>query len=110
MLLMFRSLTSVTTLPSRLLSSRNIGPYFSKMSKSFLVTKNMSEQYFERLLPKYSMDMWEHSKDISRDDLLKRVKGKSAIFCTLVDKIDAVLLDAAGPKLKSIYLCQVSQH
>lgn len=73
------------------------------MAKSFLVTKNMSEKYFEQLDPsKYTMDMWEHAQDISRVDLLKRVKGKSAILCTLTDRIDAQFLDAAGEQLKTI--------
>lgn len=72
------------------------------MSQSFLVTKKMSAKYFDKVSGKYSMDMWEHSHEIPREELLKRVKDKSAIFCTLVDKIDAQLLDAAGPKLKTI--------
>lgn len=63
----------------------------------------MSEKYFEQLDPsKYTMDMWEHAQDISRVDLLKRVKGKSAILCTLTDRIDAQFLDAAGEQLKTI--------
>lgn len=75
---------------------------FCKMSKSFLVTKNMSEKYFEKVASKYSMDMWEDVHDISRQDLLARVKGKTAIFCTLTDKINAELLDSAGPQLKIV--------
>ena len=72
------------------------------MFKSFLVTKNMSKKYFEKVSSKFVMDMWEQDKDMSRGDLLKRVQGKSAILCTLVDKIDSELLDAAGPQLKTV--------
>lgn len=48
------------------------------------------------------MDMWEKPEDISRSDLLKRVKGKTGILVTLTDKVNAELLEAAGPQLKII--------
>lgn len=71
-------------------------------TSSFLVTKNMSAKYYDQLSGQYQMDMWEHPEDISRGDLLKRVKGKSGILVTLTDKVNAELLDAAGPQLKII--------
>lgn len=74
----------------------------STMAQSFLVTKNMDTKYFEKVANKFTMDMWQHSHDIPRQDLLERVKGKTAIFCTLTDKIDGQLLDAAGPQLKVV--------
>lgn len=37
-----------------------------------------------------------------RDQLLKGIVGKDALFCTLTDKIDAELLDRAGSNLKVI--------
>ncbi|EGZ08540.1 hypothetical protein PHYSODRAFT_340287 [Phytophthora sojae] len=39
---------------------------------------------------------------ISREELLKRVKGCSGIFCLYTDTIDEELLDAAGPSLRVV--------
>lgn len=86
-----------------LFAKSHSGPLVSsKMAQSFFVTKNLSADYFAKLRPKYSMDLWEKAQDISRSDLLNRVKGKSGILCTLVDKIDREVLDAAGPELKTV--------
>lgn len=94
------TLTSVKYIPfTQTIGSRNVS---NKMAKSFLVTKNMSHDYFAKLKDKFTMDMWPQPNDMSRSQLLERVKGKSAIFCTLVDKIDSELLDAAGTQLKTI--------
>ena len=38
----------------------------------------------------------------TRNELLKAVRQKDAILCTLLDKIDAKVMDAAGPNLKVI--------
>jgi len=38
----------------------------------------------------------------SRSELLKAVRGKDAILCTISDKIDAKVMDAAGSNLKVI--------
>lgn len=37
-----------------------------------------------------------------REELLKGVVGKDALFCTLTDKIDAEVIERAGPNLKVI--------
>ena len=37
-----------------------------------------------------------------REELLKQVAGTNAIYCSLTDKIDKELLDAAGPGLKVV--------
>ncbi|KAH8403453.1 hypothetical protein KR215_010617, partial [Drosophila sulfurigaster] len=39
---------------------------------------------------------------IPREDLLREIKGKEALFCALTDRIDAAVLDAAGDQLKCI--------
>ncbi|KAM7419179.1 hypothetical protein PAMA_016344 [Pampus argenteus] len=46
-------------------------------------------------------DMWD-SDDIpvARKELLQKVKGVDGLICVLTEKIDAELLDAAGPNLK----------
>lgn len=46
--------------------------------------------------------IWEESGPPPRDVLLQQVAGAAGIFCMLSDKIDAEVMDAAGPGLKVI--------
>ncbi|KAH8307664.1 hypothetical protein KR044_007752, partial [Drosophila immigrans] len=39
---------------------------------------------------------------VLREELLREIRGKDALFCTLTDKIDTAVLDAAGDQLKCI--------
>jgi glyoxylate reductase len=50
----------------------------------------------------HDVDAWEQPTPISRDELLKRVAGADAIVSLLTEKVDAELLDAAGPQLKVV--------
>ncbi|XP_051993589.1 glyoxylate reductase/hydroxypyruvate reductase b [Xyrauchen texanus] len=45
-------------------------------------------------------EMWDSDDPVPRQELLKKVKGCAGILCVLTEKIDAELLDAAGPNLK----------
>ncbi|XP_051559674.1 glyoxylate reductase/hydroxypyruvate reductase-like [Myxocyprinus asiaticus] len=45
-------------------------------------------------------EMWDSDDPVPRQELLKKVKGCDGILCVLTEKIDAELLDAAGPNLK----------
>ncbi|RLN70957.1 hypothetical protein BBJ28_00020111 [Nothophytophthora sp. Chile5] len=47
---------------------------------------------------------------ISREELLTRVKGCSGLFCLLTDKVDAELLDAAGPSLRVVSTMSVGYN
>src|SRR3954467_13894999 len=38
----------------------------------------------------------------ARDELLRRVTGAAAVVCPLTDRIDAAVLDAAGPQLRIV--------
>lgn len=40
--------------------------------------------------------MWPESFPIPREQMLKKIQGKDAIFCLLTEKIDNEVLDAAG--------------
>lgn len=51
---------------------------------------------------KYEVDIYERDEVIPRDILLKRVSGADALLSLLTDKIDAEVMDAAGPSLKII--------
>jgi glyoxylate reductase len=45
------------------------------------------------------VDLWEGDEAIPRDLLLERIKGKRGAITLLTEKVDAELLDAAGPDL-----------
>ncbi|XP_019730361.1 glyoxylate reductase/hydroxypyruvate reductase isoform X1 [Hippocampus comes] len=47
-------------------------------------------------------DLCQWDSDVSRAELLKAVQGSHGLLCLLTDKIDAEVLDAAGPNLKVI--------
>lgn len=48
------------------------------------------------------LSTWHEASVIPYSELLKNVVGKDAIFCNLTDKIDAAIIEAAGPSLKVI--------
>lgn len=48
------------------------------------------------------MSLWDSDEPVPREDLLKGVQGAHGLLCMLSDKIDAEVLDAAGPNLKVI--------
>ncbi len=49
-----------------------------------------------------TLDIYEKDRAIPRKELLKRVKGVDVILSILTDKVDAEVMDAAGPQLKMI--------
>ncbi|XP_071373432.1 glyoxylate reductase/hydroxypyruvate reductase [Centroberyx affinis] len=48
------------------------------------------------------VSLWDSDEPVPRTELLKGVEGAHALLCLLSDKIDAEVLDAAGPNLKVI--------
>lgn len=48
------------------------------------------------------VDLYVGTTAISREELLKRVKGVDVLVCLLTEAIDAEVLDAAGPQLKVV--------
>ncbi len=54
----------------------------------------------------HEVDLWEDHEPPPHDELLLRVARADALLCTLSDRIDAALLDAA-PRLKVIATCAV---
>lgn len=48
------------------------------------------------------LDGWHEASIVPREELLKGVVGKDALFCTLTDKIDAEVIERAGKNLKVI--------
>jgi glyoxylate reductase len=54
----------------------------------------------------HDVDAWDSESPISRDELLRRVVGADVIVSLLTEKVDAELLDAAGPQLRAV--CNVA--
>ncbi|XP_032410461.1 LOW QUALITY PROTEIN: glyoxylate reductase/hydroxypyruvate reductase [Xiphophorus hellerii] len=48
------------------------------------------------------VSQWDSDEPVPRAELLKGVQGAHGLLCLLSDKIDAEVLDAAGPNLKVI--------
>lgn len=67
-----------------------------------LVTRKLPSSVLARLEAASEVDLYAGSAAISREELLVRVGGADAIVCLLTDKIDHVVLDAAGPQLKIV--------
>lgn len=67
-----------------------------------VVTGRVPEPALEKLRAEHEVDAWEGSESISRQELLRRVAGADAIVSLLTERIDAELLDAAGPQLKVV--------
>ena len=56
----------------------------------------------DQLRAQHDVVSWDEPVTITREELLKRVKGADAIVSLLTEKVDAELLDAAGPQLKVV--------
>ena len=52
-------------------------------------------------------DVWQGELPPPRDVLLARVRGADGLLSLLTDRVDAELLDAAGPQLRVISNCAV---
>jgi glyoxylate reductase len=67
-----------------------------------VVTGKIPAGGLARLKAEHDVVAWENETAISRSELLTMVAGADAIVSLLTEKIDAELLDAAGPQLKSV--------
>uniref|UniRef100_A0AAY4AIE8 Glyoxylate reductase/hydroxypyruvate reductase n=1 Tax=Denticeps clupeoides TaxID=299321 RepID=A0AAY4AIE8_9TELE len=47
-------------------------------------------------------ELWDTDDPVPRAELLKKVRGVDGLLCVLTEKVDAELLDAAGPGLKVV--------
>jgi len=54
------------------------------------------------LAEQFDVEYWNENGRPARAELLKRVAGKDALVCLLTEKVDAELLDAAGPNLRIV--------
>ena len=67
-----------------------------------VVTGRIPAGGLARLKAEHDVVAWENETAISRVELLTMVAGADAIVSLLTEKVDAELLDAAGPQLKSV--------
>ncbi|MBE0672822.1 MAG: D-glycerate dehydrogenase [Anaerolineales bacterium] len=67
--------------------------------------------FISRLIPARGLDLikehflpeaWTHEMPPTREELLEKVRGVDGLLCTLTEKVDAELMDAAGSQLKII--------
>jgi glyoxylate reductase len=73
------------------------------MSKpKVFITRIVPEKGLKMVQDFCDVDLWIDELPPSRDVLLARVRGVEGILSLLTDKIDAAVLDAAGPQLKVV--------
>ena len=56
----------------------------------------------DRVKAECDLDLWPERLPPSYETLTERVKGVDGLLCLLTDRVDASLMDAAGPQLKVI--------
>lgn len=67
-----------------------------------LVTRKLPSSVIAKLAAACDVDLYAGATAISRDELLVRAAGADAIVCLLTEKIDVVVLEAAGSQLKVV--------
>ncbi|PWF84019.1 D-glycerate dehydrogenase [Kocuria rosea] len=67
-----------------------------------VVTGRVPDAAIEKLRAAHEVEMWPDPEPIGREALLRRVAGADAVVSLLTERIDAELLDAAGPQLQVV--------
>ncbi|MDX2161280.1 MAG: D-glycerate dehydrogenase [bacterium] len=67
-----------------------------------LVTRRLPAPALEKISAALTLDLWDSDDPPEQAVLMDRVRGKAGILCTISDRIDAALMDAAGGSLKVI--------
>ena len=67
-----------------------------------VITGKIPQVAVERLRAEHDVTSWDADVTIERAELLGRVNGAEALLSLLTEKVDAELLDAAGPQLKVV--------
>lgn len=63
---------------------------------------NITSKYPNSSFSRCDVTFWTGQDPVPRDELIKNISKKNALFCLLTDKIDAEVLDKAGTDLKII--------
>src|SRR5690349_6992282 len=68
-----------------------------------LVTRALVPEAMRALEGRVQLDLYEGPPEaIPRDELLRRAEGKGGLLTILTERVDAELLEAAGPGLKIV--------
>uniref|UniRef100_A0A1A9X1T6 Glyoxylate reductase/hydroxypyruvate reductase n=1 Tax=Glossina brevipalpis TaxID=37001 RepID=A0A1A9X1T6_9MUSC len=75
----------------------------SNAKKSVYVTRpDVAAVGLDILKKECDVTVWSKCEPVPREELLKQIVGKSALFCALTEKIDKEVITRAGPQLKCI--------
>ncbi|XP_035443980.1 glyoxylate reductase/hydroxypyruvate reductase [Spodoptera frugiperda] len=74
----------------------------SERFQVFVTRNDMPQGGIDLLKKECDVKMSTHPSTMPREELLKAIAGVNGIFCSLTDRIDKEVLDAAGPGLKVI--------
>ncbi|XP_013195552.1 glyoxylate reductase/hydroxypyruvate reductase [Amyelois transitella] len=94
----YKSIVTVSSRLSRGIFLRNM----SSEHKVYVTRSDMPECGVQLLQKECIVNMWNKPSPVPREDFLKNVVGSNGIYCSLTDKIDKAVLDAAGPGLKVV--------
>ena len=70
--------------------------------RAIVVTRRLPGVPFEALAKRFRTGAPPPGAPMGREEFLRRAEGAAGILCTLSDRVDAELLDAAGPPLKVV--------
>ncbi|MGB9682432.1 MAG: 2-hydroxyacid dehydrogenase [bacterium] len=66
------------------------------------ITRRIPQPGIDMIAKEHEVEINPYDRVLTRDELLKAVKGRDGILTLLTDKIDAEVFDAAGPQLKVV--------
>ena len=66
------------------------------------VSREIFSDAYKMIEAEADTELWEEELPPPRDTLLSKVEGINGLLCLLTDKVDAELMDTAGPQLKVI--------
>jgi lactate dehydrogenase-like 2-hydroxyacid dehydrogenase len=72
------------------------------MKPRLFVARRVSPRAIALLAEHCAVDVWEGEDPAPRPVLLERVRGIDGLFSTVTERVDAELLDAAGPGLRVV--------
>lgn len=72
------------------------------MRPRVFVSRKMRDAGLNLVLEFCDADVWDEEMPPARDVLLEKVRGVDGLLTMLTDRVDAELLDAAGPQLKVV--------
>ena len=71
------------------------------------ITRRIPAEKLAQVVQHCQVDLWDEELPPPRQTLLEHVRGVEGLLCLLTDRIDAEVLDTAGPQLKVISNCAV---